>query len=165
MNHTYNCVFKGQLIGRSSLKTIGWVSGALKTFFCLHVFWVWQSTGMNMWSFNCSVLSFAVTHFPCSESFPSPTDSSGAKKKTLRFMYTSYLSSNRLRGGTWTVIPAENNTSFSSVKPSARAHHGEQALRIHDISLPGNVVHSIFPTTLRRGEIPQRWVKTVKTAW
>lgn len=80
-------------------------------------------------------------------------------------MYTSYLSSNRLRGGTWTVIPAENNTSFSSVKPSARAHHGEQALRIHDISLPGNVVHSIFPTTSHRGEIPQRWVKTVKTAW
>lgn len=41
-------------------------------------------------------------------------------------------------GGAWPVIPAENNTSFSPVKPSVRPHHREQALRIHDvISLPG----------------------------
>lgn len=70
-------------------------------------------------------------------------------------MYTSYLSSNRLRG-TWTVIPAENNTSFSPVKPSVRAHHREQALRIHDIiSLPGKVVHSVFPTALHCSKVLQ----------
>lgn len=70
-------------------------------------------------------------------------------------MYTSYLSSNRLRG-TWTVIPAENNTSFSPVKPSVRTHHREQALRIHDIiSLPGKVVHSVFPTALHCSKVLQ----------
>lgn len=73
--------------------------------------------------------------------------------KNLWFMYTSYLSCSRLRG-TWTVIPAENNTSFSPVKPSVRPHHREQALRIHDIiSLPGRVVHSIFPTTLHCSKV------------
>lgn len=31
------------------------------------------------------------------------------------------------------VLPAENSTSFSPVKPSVRPHHGEQALKIRDI--------------------------------
>lgn len=81
-------------------------------------------------------------------------------------MYTSYLSSNRLRG-TWTVIPAENNTSFSPVKPSVRAHHREQALRIHDIiSLPGKVVHSVFPTALHCSKVLQCEVnKKWKIRW
>lgn len=84
------------------------------------------------------------------------------KKKNLFFMYTSYLSCNRLRG-TWTVIPAENNTSFSPVKPSVRPHHREQALRIHDIiSLPGKVVHSIFLTTLHCSKVLQQGAKKVR---
>lgn len=57
---------------------------------------------------------------------------------------------------TWTVLPAENSTSFSPVKPSVRPHHGEQALRIRDIiSLSGKLVLSIFPTTLRHVEVLQ----------
>lgn len=62
-------------------------------------------------------------------------------------LYASFGNSSRLRG-TWTVIPAENNTSFSLVKPSVRPHHREQALRILDIisiarglfSFPNNTV-------------------------
>lgn len=62
------------------------------------------------------------------------------------------------RGGTWTVIPAENNTSFSPVKPSVRPHHREQALRIGDIiSLLGKVACSLFLTTLHCGVVLRRW--------
>lgn len=71
-------------------------------------------------------------------------------------MYTSYLCHCCLRR-TWTVLPAENGTSFSSVKRSVRPHHGEQALRSRDIiSLSGKVVLSIFSTTLPRVEVLQR---------
>lgn len=71
-------------------------------------------------------------------------------------MYTSYLCGCCLRR-TWTALPAENSTSFSSVQPSVRPHHGEQALRIRDIiSLSGTVVLSIFPTTLPPVEVLQR---------
>lgn len=99
-----------------------------------------------------STAAFTVTHFLCFRSFSFLVDSRDVKKIPV-FWYTSYLSSSRL-WGTWTVIPAENNTSFSPVKPSVRAHHREQALKIRDIiSLPGRLVHSIFPTTLHRGKV------------
>lgn len=55
------------------------------------------------------------------------------------------------------MLPAENSTSFSPVKPSVRPHHGEQALRIRDIiSLSGKLVLSIFPTMLPRVEVLQQ---------
>lgn len=85
------------------------------------------------------------------------------RKKTPWSMYTSYLCRCCLRR-TWTVLPAENSTSFSPVKPSVRPHHGEQALRIRDIiSLSGKVVLSIFPTTLPRVEVLQREEKKKET--
>lgn len=98
------------------------------------------------------------------EFFPSPVDPRGPKTKKKEkkkrenpAVYVHFLSVLIVWGETWTVIPAENNTSFSPVKPSVRPHHREQALRIHDIiSLPGKVAHSIFPTTLCCVEVLQR---------
>lgn len=121
-------------------------------------------THMHTWYLRVSQHSpFAPQchSFPllCEFSLPSRTLED---PKNLWFMYTSYLSCSRLRG-TWTVIPAENNTSFSPVKPSVRPHHREQALRIHDIiSLPGKVVHSIFPTTLHCSKVLQHGAKKKK---
>lgn len=90
-----------------------------------------------------------VTHFPLARRVLSFPRGPSRNLKTLWFTHTSYLGLQSSEvGGTWTVIPAENNTSFSPVKPSVRPHHREQALRIRDIiSLPGKVVHSIFPPT------------------
>lgn len=95
-----------------------------------------------------------VTHFLCFRSFSSLVDSRVAKR-TCGLCCTPYLRHAIVCGGTRTVIPAENNTSFSLVKPSLRAHHREQALRSHDIiSLPGQAVHLVFPRTLRCFTVP-----------
>lgn len=125
---------------------------------------VTERTHVHMVLESLSTAPFAPRchSFPllCEFSLPSRTLED---PKNLWFMYTSYLSCNRLRG-TWTVIPAENNTSFSPVKPSVRPHHREQALRIHDIiSLPGKVVHSIFPATLRCSKVLQCGAKKKKS--
>lgn len=106
-----------------------------------------------------SLISIAMQVF-----FPSPPwtlegPRRKEKKKKNPVVYVHFLSVLIVWGGTWTVIPAENNTSFSPVKPSVRPHHREQALRIRDIiSLPGKVAHSIFPATLHYGVVLwRRW--------
>lgn len=117
-------------------------------------------------------LLHGVTHILCYASFfPSPVDPWGPKEeggKRNPVVYIHFLSVLIVWGGTWTVIPAENNTSFSPVKPSVRPHHREQALRIRDIiSLPGKVAHSIFPATLHCGLVLWwwlgRWEKKTRT--
>lgn len=95
----------------------------------------------------------AVTHFLCFRSFSFFVDSREAKR--TRGLCALHICAAIICAGTWTVIPAENDTSFSLVKPSLGAHHREQALRIHDIiSLPGQAVHSVFPRTLRCFMVP-----------
>lgn len=104
-------------------------------------------------------LLLGVTHFPLLCEFPLPLRTlegpQNKKNKRTCGLCTLHVSSCLRR--TWTVLPAENSTSFSPVKPSVRPHHGEQALRLRDIiSLSGKVVLSIFPKTLHSGEVLQR---------
>lgn len=141
-------------------------------FFLFHLCSCWESNGARTHANTLRSrvsqrhqLLHGVTHIHCDASFfPSPRGPSRAqggrkKKKKNPVVYVHFLSVLIVWGGTWTVIPAENNTSFSPVKPSVRPHHREQALRIRDIiSLPGKVAHSIFPATLHYGVVLwRRW--------
>lgn len=104
----------------------------------------------------CSSLTFISL---CSRVIPPPRGP--LRNQNTSVLCTLYIA---IWGGTWTVIPAENSTPFSPVKSSVRPHHGEQALKNHDIiSLPGRVFiqfspqHCTVVRSLQRGEKKKKW--------
>lgn len=139
-------------------------------FFYLYVCREWQSADMHTWYLRVfSAAPFAPRwhSFPLLSSFVFFLFPRGpSRNQNTCVLCTLHISvSAVVCGGTWTVIPAENNTSFHPVKPSVRPHHGEQALRIHDIiSLPGRVFSFNFPPqhctvvrSLRCGAGKEKW--------
>lgn len=132
-------------------------SSSLFYFICAHVKRVTELTQANKLRLRVSQrhqFLYSITHILCYASPESwrPNEKKEGNNKPL--VYPCFLSVQIVWGGTWTIIPVENNTSFSPVKPSVRPHRREQALRTGDIiSLPGKVAHSIFSATLHCGVV------------